>query len=178
MHIFIIRHLPTSYNQRGLLQGRRDISISETISNSTQGDIENNKLTIKKKVTNIKHIFTSALLRTQQTAELYGYDNYQTEILLNALDFGQYVGMPKQKMLAELGSDWVDNPASLVLGESLMSFEARIKQFLESYKGLDNMLIFGHGSWIRGLYSVVNSGDISNMNKVTVNNNQLFEFEI
>ena len=52
-----------------------------------------------------------------------------------------------------MGIKWIENPKELVLGESINNLEERIVTFLTKYKKLTNVLVFGHGSWIRALIS-------------------------
>ncbi|WP_078546288.1 histidine phosphatase family protein [Litchfieldia alkalitelluris] len=171
MQIAVIRHLPTKWNQRGVLQGSRDIPILP-ISKETEDVIKQNK----------KHldllgapdfILTSSLIRTHETAKLYGYHSFQKEPLLDELNFGEFEGSPKSLLIQTHKRKWLEQPRDLILGEPLVEFEQRIFKFLESYKDFSNLIVFGHGSWIRALLSIKQSGSINHMNQVEVKNNDL-----
>jgi broad specificity phosphatase PhoE len=168
MQITLIRHLPTEWNKKTWLQGRKDIGLSVVTEDLYKGIAKNQEHLRKHAPFDI--VLASNLKRTHQTAELYGY-KYETDGLLDELDFGPFEGRPKEKLFESLGDLWIENPKELVLGESIENLEKRIVLFLEKYKKLTNILIFGHGSWIRGMLSYSQYGNINNMNKVVVENN-------
>ncbi|PAE33780.1 histidine phosphatase family protein [Bacillus sp. 7884-1] len=168
MPITLIRHLPTEWNKNTWLQGRKDIELSQVSEELSKEIAENRK--ILGKLAPFDIILASTLQRTHQTANLYGYQ-YETEGLLDELDFGPFEGVPKKKLIEKHGEIWLENPKELVLGESLKNFEKRIVVFLDKYKEYSNILAFGHGSWIRAVISYTQCGDINNMNKIEVVNN-------
>jgi broad specificity phosphatase PhoE len=168
MPITLIRHLPTEWNKQQKLQGRRDIGISFITEDFHKG-IAANQLLLEK-LSPFDLVLTSRLKRTHQTAHHYGY-KYETESLLDELDFGSFEGLPKERLLEEYENKWIENPKELVLGESIMNLENRIIQFLDKYKDSTNILVFGHGSWIRAMISYHQYGHINYMNKMTVGNN-------
>jgi broad specificity phosphatase PhoE len=170
MHVTLIRHLPTEWNKKTWLQGRRDIGISHVTDFLHKG-ITKNQLLLKK-LSPFDLVLASTLKRTHQTAELYGY-KCETEHLLDELDFGTFEGFPKEKLLEQYGNQWVENPKDLVLGESIKNLEERMMLFIDKYKGVENLLVFGHGSWIRAMVSYHQYGHIDNMNKLIVENNAL-----
>jgi broad specificity phosphatase PhoE len=174
MYLTLIRHLPTEWNKKTWLQGRRDIDLAPVTVEYAK-KINQNKERLKNERFDL--VLASTLKRTHQTAHLYGYYP-ETEGLLDELDFGPFEGVPKSKLIHEYGDKWIESPKELVLGESLKNLEARIEQFLKKYKDYHNVLVFGHGSWIRGLVSYVNYGDINNMNKIIVENNQCITLEV
>ncbi|MEW8988084.1 MAG: phosphoglycerate mutase family protein [Bacillus sp. (in: firmicutes)] len=169
MHITLIRHLPTKWNKDNKLQGRKDIEITE-VSEDFQKKIEANKLLLKA-FAPFDIVLASTLKRTHQTAKLYGYVP-ETEGLLDELDFGPFEGVSKEKLMTVHNGKWIDSPRELVLGESLVDFEKRVISFLDKYQDYTNLLIFGHGSWIRAIVSYHHYGDINKMNKMIVENNQ------
>jgi broad specificity phosphatase PhoE len=169
MRITLIRHLPTEWNLKTWLQGRRDIEISSITDELQQGIKINMEKLLALEPFDL--VLASTLIRTHQTATLYGY-KFETETLLDELDFGPFEGRPKEDLFAEYEDQWIENPKKLFLGESLTHFENRLLSFLGKYKGFKNVLVFGHGSWIRGLLSLLQYGDINYMNKIIVSNNQ------
>lgn len=169
MQITLIRHLPTEWNKKLWLQGRRDIDVSPP-TEEIKKEIKTNKHYLEN-LSPFDLVLASTLKRTQQTANLYGY-NAVPEKLLDELDFGQFEGESKIKLMEKYGNEWMDNPRSLVLGESLQNLEKRIMNFLEKFNVYENILVFGHGSWIRAFLSYRKYGSISQMNKLTVKNNE------
>lgn len=174
MQITLIRHLPTEWNKKTWLQGRRDICISPLTNELQNGILENKKLLKQNAPFDI--VLASSLNRTHQTATLYG-QQAETEHLLDELDFGIYEGCPKQMLFEAHGASWLENPKSLVLGESVSNLEDRIIQFLDKYKDYNRILVFGHGSWIRAISSYWKYGTINYMNQFTVENNECLSLE-
>jgi broad specificity phosphatase PhoE len=175
MQITVIRHLPTEWNKKTWLQGRRNIGLSLVTEDLYKGIADNQ--TLLKKLSPFDIVLASTLKRTHQTAQLYGY-KCETEGLLDELDFGPFEGLPKKKLIEKYREQWVESPKELIFGESLMNFEERIVLFFEKYKEFSNILVFGHGSWIRAMISYSQNGDINNMNKIDVGNNACFTLEV
>lgn len=173
MEITLIRHLPTEWNKRQTLQGKRNIPILP-ISEQDQSDIVKNAQLLKGQHFDV--VLCSSLQRTQETAYAYGYVP-KIEPLLNELDFGSFEGRPKNELLKKYGDIWIQNPREMLLGESIQNLEQRIIFFLEKYKYASNILAFGHGSWMRALISYFQFGHINQMNKLTVRNNECISLE-
>lgn len=174
MQITLIRHLPTEWNKKTWLQGKRDIELAPLTEEYLKSIHDNKKILEAKRPFDV--ILASTLKRTHQTASHYGYQP-KTEALLDELDFGPFEGHPKEKLLEKYGERWIERPKDIVLGESLTNLEKRIILFLNKYKDSSSILIFGHGSWIRAILSYTNYGDINHMNKVAVSNNQCITLE-
>ena len=177
MRIALIRHLPTNWNKNGYLQGKRDIPVSFPFSDQLKAEIEKNCRQLAKWAP-FDAVFASSLMRTQQTANAYGYDSFMIERDLDELNFGRYEGKPKMKLLQDYGNQWIEQPLVLEFEESLVDFQQRIFSFLHRYNHLDKILVFGHGSWIRGLMSIATSGDINQMNTIVLRNNELIMLSI
>ncbi|MFK9095489.1 histidine phosphatase family protein [Bacillus salipaludis] len=175
MHITLIRHLPTEWNKEKKLQGRRDIEISP-VSEDFQYKITENQQLLKKR-SPFDLIVASRLKRTQQTAGLYGFQP-EIEGLLDELDFGPFEGLTKEKLIEKYHGIWMNNPKALVLGESMENLEKRIFLFLDKYKDFTDILVFGHGSWIRAMISYLQYGDINKMNQISVENNACITLKV
>ncbi len=171
MKLILIRHLPTEWNKKTLLQGRQDISISPPDPGLME-EIIATRIKLDS-LGPFSHVLSSRLKRTQETAFLYGYQP-EPEPLLDELDFGPFEGKPKALLLEHFGDDWLHAPASLALGEKISDLEARIHTFLNQYKEADTVLAFGHGAWIRALLSWHKSGHLNEMNLVAAANNECF----
>jgi probable phosphoglycerate mutase len=175
MQITLIRHLSTEWNKKSWLQGRRDIDVFPP-TDEMKTEINRNKEYLEK-FSPFDLVLASTLKRTQQTAKFYGYCA-ATEKLLDELDFGPFEGGSKKKLIEKHGDEWLRNPKALVLGESLQCLEERIVQFLEKFRGYGNLLVFGHGSWIRAFLSYNKYGDINQMNQLAVKNNECITITI
>lgn len=169
MRITFIRHLPTDWNAKQKLQGRRDIDILPITKKFQEGIVDNQRVLAEWSPFDL--VLASTLKRTHQTAKAYGY-RFETEGLLDELDFGLFEGRSKKDLLETYGDQWLESPKELVLGESVANLEERIILFLDKYKDRNNMLVFGHGSWIRAIVSHYDYGHINNMNKMIVGNNE------
>lgn len=167
--LYLIRHLPTAWNIENKLQGSKDIAISPP-DNDTITVINANL----KKISNIyfDEVLISELIRTKETATLYGYDRAKVEPLINELNFGVFEGQPKENLLEEIGQDWYENATTVVLGESLENFQSRINQFIEAYNE-KTVLVFAHGAVIRAILAIKKERSIDRMNKVHIENNTL-----
>lgn len=173
MEITLIRHLPTEWNRRNKLQGKRDIPLYP-LSEEVREEIKLNQKILSAQ--SFDNILCSTLSRTQQTANLYGYYP-NPDPLLNELDFGPFEGRSKEELLQQHRQQWLENPKDLILGESILNLEKRITLFLEKYKNASNILAFGHGSWIRACKSFYKYGHVNNMNKINVKNNECISLE-
>lgn len=169
MQITLIRHLPTEWNKQQKLQGRRDVELAPLTEASWQGVLQNRLLLDE--LAPFDEVLASTMKRTQQTAQIYGYP-FTVEPLLDELDFGPFEGLSKEKLYEYCGKKWMDHPEELILGESVANLKRRIVLFLEKYRDRQNILAFGHGTWIRAAISYCYSGDINHMNKITVQNNE------
>lgn len=169
MQITLIRHLPTDWNKTNKLQGKRDIPLAP-VTEAFQKGMNKNKKNLKKR-TPPSIVLASTLKRTQQTAEMYGY-SYEIEPLLDELDFGPFEGYSKDQLIRKVGQLWIEKPKELILGEKITELEMRITQFIHKYKEFEHVLVFGHGSWIRAMISYRHFGDINQMNKIIVKNNE------
>ena len=168
MELLLIRHLPTKWNKMGILQGSQDVPLLQVTEEDIKKIKENMKVIHDFKP---ELVLASQLKRTKQTAVEYGFNHLQIEPLLNELNFGKYEGTEKKQLM--LKKEWTENPRSLILGENMIDFENRIIQFINKYNHYSRILVFGHGSWTRGLLSIINIGTIQKMNQVHVENNQL-----
>jgi len=177
MELFLIRHLQTEYNRKGILQGTKDSPILEP-SIETLLEIKKNK----QKTLNFQSfdaIVASEFQRTQMTAIHYGYaSDFRVEKLLNELNFGSYEGQNKKQLLSEQGELWINNPQQLILGEPLSQLAERVHEFINCYQAKQKVLVFGHGSWLRALYSIATYGNIDKMNQFSIANNELLQLNL
>ncbi|MEH7381885.1 phosphoglycerate mutase family protein [Bacillus sp. JJ1533] len=174
MELTLIRHLPTEWNLKGILQGSHDIPIIE-ITKTTKEEIKRNKLRLKQ---HYSLTLASSLIRTQQTASAYGYKHFTIEPLLNELHFGDFEGKEKKQLIEAHKNKWFTNPREIVLGEKIANLEMRVRTFLQKYKDYESLLVFGHGSWIRACLSYSKFGNINEMNQIEMKNNQMLTIQV
>lgn len=172
MNLALLRHLPTRFNQAGLLQGRLDEPILAPGPELT-AEIAHTRRRLQQE-TGFEQVLVSRLRRTAMTAGVYGYhERARVEPLLDELDFGPYEAGPRTDMLQALGAAWHQDPGQLQLGESIAELEDRVALFLDRYRDAESVLAFGHGAWIRACLSLVRHGSIARMNQLNVANNEL-----
>jgi len=174
MELTLIRHLPTEWNEKGVLQGSKDIPILE-LTDENKKAIEINKELLKP---TYSLILTSELTRTKQTAKGYGYESFEIEPLLNELNFGEFEGKEKKLLIETYKNEWFTHPGEIMLGEKISNLEIRVHSFLQKYKDFESILVFGHGSWIRACVSYLKFGTIDNMNQLEIKNNQLLTIKV
>ena len=174
MELTILRHMQTPYNEKGILQGQRDIGILSPGPDQTKS-IETNKEKLGD-LTRFDFILLSSLRRTRETARLYTPD-FLKEPLLDELDFGHYEGRPKADLLREQ-PHWESDPRSLILGEPLIALMDRVKAFADKYQSSDRILAFGHGAWIRAMAAWHSTGSIKTMNQIYIPNNKMMQYKI
>jgi len=174
MQVVMIRHLPTAWNLNGVLQGSQDISIA-AVGPKVKKDIENNLEKLNKEYGAFDKIFVSRLVRTKQTAEVYGFNDVIEESLLNELNFGDFEGRKKSELVATYQDKWFDDPESIVLGEPMTALKTRVLNFFKKYQDTKKVLIFGHGNWIRSAMSLSQCQTLEKLNQIHLANNQLIQ---
>jgi broad specificity phosphatase PhoE len=177
MSFIFIRHLPTAYNQQGLLQGQCNQDILPLTAALALEITANNKRL--NKLTPFNKLLCSSLSRTQQTAEAYGYST-EVEPLLDELNFGCYQGKLRHLMLNDIGTQWHYDPASLKLGEPVSALLERIQHYMAKYNhhsDQGNVLAFAHGAWMRAAQVWYQQGSLNSMNQIKINNNALLIIE-
>lgn len=171
MKITFVRHFETPWNQMGKLQGSADISISavsEALLTKTQQILP---------TVVFDKVYVSSLKRTQQTAAALGYRDFEINPLLAEIDFKQFEGLQKADLLAFDNGGWVKSPFDSVLQDSLQSMMHRIDSFLDSLQA-ENVLVVGHGAWLRLCYAKYKLQKIDEMNQISSPNGWVWTLEI
>ena len=171
MNLYLVRHLPTAWNVEGRLQGTKDIPIVRPLSSESVEKIEKNKTTLSS--IDFDGVFASEKKRAQQTAIEYGFSNFEISALLNEMDFGPYEGKLKKDAMKEMGQNFLENPFETVLADHYRNLEKNIRSFLEMHRNKKNILVFGHGSFIRGTKCIVDHGDLMKINRFPLSNNEI-----
>ena len=175
MLLVCVRHLPTTWNARGVLQGQRDTELLPLDDHAREAIGRNRKLLAAH---NFDIVLASSLQRTRASAEQYGHLEALAEPLLDELAFGPWEGKPRAELEAAFDGQWLKDPREMVLGESLAELAARIRRFLHKYCIHDQVLAFGHGSWMRALVSIARHGDVRAMNHFFIENSSVHRFEV
>ena len=172
----MIRHLPTASSYKQLIMGRRDEDIAPlTLERLVQ--IEKNKQQLSS-YEPFERVFTSTLLRTRQTAYVYGYPNHYPHALLDELDFGVYEGRHRFELMQARSGSWKTAPHTIPLGEPLEIFQERVLAFMNQIRDAGIVLMFTHGAWMRALISWLQHRSIITMNQLEVTHNELIVVEL
>ena len=175
MKLVIVRHLPTAWNAEDRLQGGQNIPIIPLDDAA--------RARLAKQIEQVRAsgpydaVYCSALDRTRETAELFGFNHPIPEPLLNEIDFGEFEGRLRGEMLAKVGKAWLDAPETLTFGEAVINLGERAKAFVRKNLLHSRVLAFGHGGWTRALSSIHRIGNISQMNQLTIANGEAVSFE-
>lgn len=151
--IYFIRHFPTEWNEKGILQGTEDIPLS-----NNGRKLLDNQLDLYKEY-NFKTIYTSNLRRANETGKIIANHlgvNCISSNSFNELDHGHWQGKSFKELLKlKEYKKWRKDPInnfSLELSEKLKvhleSFEKQIKSIQE--KSCKNCLIVTH----KHIYSI------------------------
>lgn len=163
MKLTLIRHAESIYNEKRLLQGQVDCSLSENGLNETKEKAKNF-------LTDFDICFCSPLKRTKQTAEiLVPYLNviYDERIIERGL--GDWENTPNTDEKQFL----MQNKTVPPNGETFEDFDSRILEFLEMIKNNYNdkkILIVTHGGVIYGIHRILGlkMKAIGNLEMITI----------
>ena len=148
MKIILVRH--------GLSEANigRFYSMNDTILHENGYDVlEKTKKNLEKYT--IDHVYTSKLLRSQQTAEKLGFDEYTIDSRLNELDFGNFKGKLFEETRKKEAQFFVEQEKDVFNvrypeGESRADVIKRTSEFLdELVRKNENALCVSHGIAIK-----------------------------
>lgn len=155
--VILARHAETAWNNKGLVQGQTDISLSR------KGARQAKILAKRLKSLQINKIYASKLKRAINTAKYIEKETkieIETHEGLNERSFGQYEGRPwseiEQSLIGKPEDFFLKTPKN---GESYQMFEERVltifNNILDKHKG-KTILVVTHGGVIRVLIKYLN----------------------
>jgi len=152
--IYLIRHGSSEYNEKDVLSGMTNVSIS------TLGENQAKQLSTFFERLEIQRIFASPLKRAQQTAELvFPMQKCNIKIIdgLSEIDYGDYEGFDRTKYSSTEDAvikSWLNKPSSLtfpggssVSGHADQAFAAFLETASEYPNG--NLALVSHRATIR-----------------------------
>ena len=153
MALTLLRHAPLEKKHAHRYNGWRDIDIDPTLF-----DAQKVALLTKQK---FDRIYSSDLVRCQQTLEMMGMPDYITDERLRevrfkaeieGLNFNEIEKLPsyKSSYIEERGT-WHE----YICDESQEAFEARIKAFLEALPSNQEILICSHGGTLQKMMGLL-----------------------
>lgn len=132
--IYFLRHWPTDWNQQGLIQGRRDIPLTQASIAELKGLQVPSDLAIH-------HWFVSPLQRAQQTLISLGLTGEVAEPLIE-MDWGEWDGQSLADLRQSDPRLAVEEPKGIDLqcpkGESPLNVQQRLLNWLKQFLGTDN----------------------------------------
>lgn len=172
--IHAIRHFVTPWNEAGLLQGLSDISLIEHSKDNEALAIQVQELLAP---LSIDKVFVSPLKRAIETAQLLNITNYTLEPMVGEMSFGRFEGKPKMEMISAFNGKWETDPMATELQPELRELQARIEQFLSGLDKTEDYLLISHGAYIRAMKSMLESGDLAQMNSIEFQNGEMLSLE-
>jgi nicotinate (nicotinamide) nucleotide adenylyltransferase len=178
--IYIVRHGQTDWNGKKFM-GHTDIPLNQ------EGRKQSQLLADKIYNINIKHIFSSDLLRARETAEIIGKKKGIKVILDKRLRehyFGDLEGTNLETTSQETYKKLQYNPETLN-AESFAGIFARIKEFFDDLKDNDDFLVVTHGDTLRMIMYYANNKEkfdlddyLKNYLRIKTGHGKLFEVEL
>lgn len=173
--IYLVRHGETDYNKRNIIQGRGvNSSLNERGRQQAKAFYEHYKHLA------FDHIFTSNLLRTQQTIQPFIDAGYQSTAFegLDEINWGEHEGKAPSSSLSEeyrsMTNAWREGHLNKKIpgGESPLDLQRRQQDFLDNvlatYHG--RILICTHGRAMRALLCTMLDVNLSKMDDFPHNN--------
>jgi probable phosphoglycerate mutase len=154
--IYLIRHGQTNYNKEGIVQGSGiDMPLNEL------GQQQANLFHAQYKHVEFKYVFTSNLIRTQQSVANFIADGVPHVALndLREISWGELEGMKQgpvqQAQLAHVLNEWQNENylASVPGGENAIDLQKRLLNAMEELVKYDasNVLVCMHGRAMKAL---------------------------
>ncbi len=176
MKIYVIRHGRTAWNEKGLMQGKSNISLSP--------DGKKEALEIREKLSDVSFdiCITSPLKRTIETANIVVNNKCKivTDDLLIERDLGAFEGMKYEEYSKHNYWDYkLNNDYNGV--EKVKDVLKRTKKFLDKLKkeNYKNVLIVSHAATIRAINFNINGYDCNtDFLSFTANHKEAYEYEI
>jgi len=176
--LFLVRHGETEWNTMKRVQGHTDTTLTE------KGVDQARRISNRLYKENIDVIYASDLRRAYRTAEIIGDKlNLGVHSLqeLREINFGCWEGLTANEVKEKYREEhllWMKEAHKLILpgAETLLDVQQRIvKTVLELLKihNNKNILLVSHGTAIKTLILGILDIDISNYNKISLDNTSL-----
>lgn len=176
MNLYVVRHGSTNWNDKGLIQGKSNISLNE--NGIKQASLAKEKL----KDINFDICISSPLKRTKETAEIIVDKkcNIITSDLLLERDMGEFEG--KNHVLYTKCDYWdykENNDDKNV--EPVRQLFSRTKKFIDELKNknYENVLLVSHSATIRAInYNVLGYDEDTNFLDFKPQNGEIYKYKI
>lgn len=146
LQLWLIRHAETDWNIHHRFQGSSDQPLN------ANGESQARNLSVQLDGQDFDAIYTSDLIRVQETARLAGIQTAKLESRLREISFGMFEGLTYAEIkeqhpvtLAEWEKDRTRNPHG---GDTLEDVEGRVRAFYDELRVEhpdERVLVFAHG---------------------------------
>ncbi|WP_276320065.1 histidine phosphatase family protein [Alloscardovia theropitheci] len=102
-HLILLRHGQTMWSETGQYTGRTNIPLTHEGEN--QARLAGERLASSGLAIENENVFVSPLMRAQKTAQLAGFEGYNTEFNLSEFDYGPAEGRTRFEVAEALGID-------------------------------------------------------------------------
>lgn len=169
--VFLCRHGRTEHNKNGIVQGHKDVELSE------EGEHQARKLAEALKENSIGYIYSSPLLRAQETAEIIANKlgrNVETMEALKEVDQGVYEGKDSRKMMEDMwNAEAEDHKWAPEEGESMEETRERaiscLKELKKDHKE-EKIVIVAHGGFNKTMILGALGHSSKNFNRIRQEN--------
>jgi glucosyl-3-phosphoglycerate phosphatase len=146
--LLLVRHGESVWNAQRLLQGQRDLSLSE------KGRIQAQQLRPVVQAHAPEHVLSSDLARAQETAHLLGYTQPGLETVWREAFLGDWEGASIETLRqtqSEKYRAWRDGMFDPPNSEGFAKFRERIKHAIDALSSLpvSSVLVVTHGGVVR-----------------------------
>ena len=175
MILYLIRHGKTEGNSKDLVQGRKDVMLSE------EGIKEAEKLKDLVKSLDIDVVISSPLKRAVDTAKIITDKNINIDDRLIERDWGLNEGASIMEVdTVKCWNVYLNTNDNGI--EPIKDFLLRLSEFIEDTKAKykdEKVLVVTHSAVLRGMHYIINGipedGDLS---KIDIPNLRIIEYEI
>lgn len=177
--IQFIRHMETEMNQKGILQGSIDSSLSKHGIEESYKFVDNNSFF------DVDAVYCSDLGRAKFLAKLIS-DKTNKELVidkrLNEISLGEWQGLTWSEVMIKYEDflkDWFKDSANIPApgGESYLDLRNRVNQFIDDLKenNYNKVIVVSHGALIKTLVCSLLDIDLSNRSKLVIDNGSITE---
>ena len=143
--LWVVRHGPTEWSEAGRHTGRTDLPLTP------EGERAASALGPRLAGVRFDRVLTSPLQRARHTAELAGFPAAEQEPLAVEWDYGDYEGLTRAEIRAQV-PDWTPwTHSDMPHGERLADVAARSAELVARVRAApaERVLLFAHGHLLR-----------------------------
>ncbi len=173
MTIYIVRHTKPKI-EMGICYGQTDLDVGDSFDQEITS--------LQKYVFNYSDYkcISSPLQRCTKLALALGFSEYQTEPLIQEIDFGEWELQPWDNISRDKLDKWADNLQTFRFpkGESFLDLKVRVSSFIDSLDfEKDNILIVSHAGVIRVFFHILCEMELAKVLSIKISYGDIFEVQ-